>query len=176
MENTEIDSFKELFKYADFNTIFVDTEPEIISPKNFDMSVHKKHSEIKIIEDQEVVSKIIVIPTTYHYQIKISEDVIFKNPETKNTHCLNQYDMVLLNQINGKWNCKIIEDMRKFNDKYEEVLFNDYSMEEVSINKLKEAKCKILKEGKLKEFEDFKKDLQDKSTVKIGSLKFKRNL
>jgi hypothetical protein len=173
METEEINSFKKLFNYADFSTIYVDTEPKIINPEDIDINTQKKYADVRVAENNDTYNKIIVKPTNFLYSVKLDNDVAFTNPETQEVHLLNKYDTVLMNQINGKWKLEIIDDTRNFTKRFEEVDYNSYKIEESSIEDLRNTKSEILKKSAEQGLQDFKEDLKEKSTMKIGLIKLR---
>lgn len=173
MEAEEINSFKKLFNYAEFSTIYVDTEPKVINPDDIDVNTQKKYADVRVVENDDTFNRIIVKPTNYFYAIKPDHDIAFTNPETNELHLLNPYDTVLLNQTNGKWNFEVVSDIREFDKRFEDVNYNSYKIEESSIEKLRDHKAEKLKTITEKDLNDFKEDLKEKSSMKIGLIKLK---
>jgi len=168
-----INSFKELLDYADFSNVYINTKPEVINGDELDINKHDKYSDVKVVDGMNVDNKIIVKPKTQHYLVQVPEDTSFTD-SSNNTHSFKKDDLVLLNKFGNKWDYDIAENHQTLSEKYEEVDVRAIKLEKESIDSLKNFKCDLLEKKLSGNFQDFKDDLKEQSTMKIGLIKIGR--
>lgn len=168
----EINSYMELLRESSFESLCLKTKPEIIEVEDFDKLNQKRYTEIKVIENNDVVNKMLIQDTGIYHLLDLKEPVIFNEPKTGERIELNPNDIILLKKENG-WKLIIEEDFNNFNNNFETIPYNELENELPSINSLKDSKCKIKESLLNKEYENFKKDLIQRSSINIKMPSFK---
>lgn len=168
----EVNGYMELLRQGQFESLCIKTKPEIVEAENFDKFNQKKYSEVKVIENDDVVNKLLVQNSGVYHLLDLQEKVIFNNPKTGDKIELNPTDIVLLKKDNG-WDLVIENDINAFNNNFETIAYNELDSELSSINSLKDSKCKITETLLNNEYEKFKKDLIQKSSINLKMPSFK---
>lgn len=168
----EVNGYMELLRQGAFESLCLKTKPEIVDVENFDKFNQKKYAEVKVIENDDVVNKLLVQNSGVYHLLDLQEEVVFNNPKTGERIELKPSDIVLLKKDNG-WDLIVEDDITAFNNNFETIDYDKLDNELPSINSLKDSKCKIKETTLNNEYEKFKKDLIQKSSINLKMPSFK---
>lgn len=175
----KINSYTALIAEADMNTVYAKIKPFVIDESDVDPAQHKKHSVVRIFdnETQDFTNKSICTDNSIFFLVQPTERIEFT--EKGNLHVFEPYEMILVSAGDQsrfkKWQFERVDDVVNFSSNFEAVEYGQYENEKSSIDSLKEMKADILKTKVESDYSSEKQKLTEKSSISIKFPSFKKN-
>lgn len=175
----KINSYTALIAEADMSTLYSKVKPFLIDESNVDSVQHKKHSVVRVFDNdiQDFTNKSICTDNSLFFLVQPTERIEFT--ENGNFHVFEPYEMILVSSGDParfkKWQFERVDDIINFNSNFEAVEYGQYEKEKNSIDSLKEMKADNLKTKVEGDYCAEKQKLTEKSSISIKFPSFKKN-